>query len=247
MSLIWLYTLVSVFLVSLASLIGVVTLAVHSEKLKSVLLYLISFSAGTLLGDVFLHILPEMNGRGFGTREGLYVLGGIVVFLILERGILWHHEHNEHDEKVHSVVYLTLIGDSVHNFIDGLVIAGSFLVDMHLGVAATIAVLAHELPHEIGNFAVLVHGGWSRFKALRYNFFSALTAIVGALLVLAFSGFLKETPNLLLAFGAASFLYIALSDLVPELHKERKVAQSIYQLLWFLLGVCLMVVVLWLE
>lgn len=244
---IWLYSLLAVFLVSIVSFIGVLTLAVGEKKLQSLLMYLVSFSAGTLLADVFIHIFPEMAEVGFGVLEGFYVLFGIVIFFILERVILWHHDHSDHAHKTHSAGYLVVVGDGVHNFIDGVIIASSFLIDVHLGVTATLAVLAHELPHEIGDFAVLIHSGWDKFKALKYNFLSALTSVLGAVSVLVFSNFFSAAPSVLLAFGAASFIYIALSDLVPELHKERKVKQSVYQLLWLLAGVFMMAGLLFLE
>jgi len=183
----WVYTLISVFIVSLISLVGVVTLSINEYRLKKWLTYLVSFSAGALLGDVFLHLLPEISEISFGAKEGLYILLGLVIFFVLERFILWQHRHGQHEEHVHSLVYLTQVGDSLHNFIDGLIIAGSFLAGPHVGIATTIAVIFHEIPQEIGNFAILLHGGWSKNKALLYNFVSALFAVLGAVIVLLFS------------------------------------------------------------
>jgi zinc and cadmium transporter len=247
MSNIWLYSLVSVVIVSLISLIGAVTLAVNHERLKQYLLYLVSFSAGALLGDVFLHILPEMAESSFGLREGVYILLGILIFFILERYILWHHSHSEHSEEIHSSVYLTQIGDSLHNFIDGMIIAGSFLASVQLGIATTIAVIFHEIPQEIGNFAILVHGGWSKLKALWYNFLSALTAVLGAIVVLMFVKTQTETPSALLSLGVASFIYIAMSDIIPQLHEEKNPRKSGLQLLWFIVGIVAMALLLLLE
>jgi zinc and cadmium transporter len=247
MAQIYLYTLASVFIVSALSLLGVVTLGLSERYLKSILFYLVSLSAGALLGDVFLHLLPQLGGIGLGVREGAYFLGGIVIFFVLERFILWHHAHGDHDEQVHSVVYLAIIGDSLHNFIDGLIIAASFLVSIPLGIATTLAVIFHEIPHEIGQFAILIHGGWSRGKATMYNFLSALTSVLGAVVVLVFARSLKQTPTFLLAFAGSSFIYIALSDLIPELHKERSTRKSIYQFCWFLIGIGFMAAILFLE
>jgi zinc and cadmium transporter len=227
---IWLYTLISVSLISLASLVGLFTLSFKEQRLRSVLQYLVSFSAGVLLGDVFLHVFPEMVESGIEPQFlGLYILAGIIVFFALERIILWHHSHTEHEEKVHTAAYLVLFGDGLHNFIDGIIIAGSFLVDVHLGIVTSIAVLAHEIPHEIGDFGVLIHGGWSVKKALWYNFLSALTAIAGAVMVLLVADTAVPAPGILLALAAASFLYISMSDLVPELHKELNKRKSLIE------------------
>jgi zinc and cadmium transporter len=240
LGIVWFYTLASVLVGSLVSLAGVFTLGINEQKLRSVLSYLISFSAGALLGDVFLHVFPEMAEISFGVREGLYFLIGIVVFFVLERLILWHHAHGNHEEKVHSMVYLTMFGDSLHNFIDGLVIAASFLISPQLGLASAIAVIFHEIPQEIGQFAILLHGGWSKRKALWYNFLSALTAVAGAVIVLVFAKTLVVAPSILLAVAGSSFIYIAMSDLIPELHQEVTLRRSLVQFVWFALGIGVM-------
>lgn len=247
MSEVYLYTFSSVAIVSLISLIGVFTLGINQPLLKRALHYLISFSAGALLGDVFIHVIPEMSETGFTSQTGVYFLVGIIIFFLLEKYILWHTSHGEHEESLHSATYLTIIGDALHNFIDGLIIAASFLVSVPLGVAATIAVVFHEIPQEIGQFAVLIHGGWSRAKALLYNFISALTSFLGALVVLVFAPSLEGAPTFLLALAASSFIYIALSDIIPELHKERSVIKSLWQIICFVLGVAIMVALLRLE
>ena len=149
-------------------------------------------------------------------------------------GIRFHTLNGEH---THSMVYLTIIGDALHNFLDGIAVAASFLVSIPVGIATATAVIFHEIPQEIGQFAVLLHGGWSRGKALLYNFFSALSAIAGAVLVLIFSQSFEEAPTILLGFGAASFIYIAMSDLIPELHKEQNVKRSLIQLIAMVAGI----------
>lgn len=235
----WIYTLLAVLVVSLISFVGALTLAIREEKLKKWLLSLVSFSAGALLGDVFIHILPEMAENGWPERAGFYLLFGVVLFFVLERFVFWHHSHSEHDESVHSYTYLSLLSDSLHNLIDGMIIAGAFLLNTSLGIATTLAVVFHEIPQEIGNFAVLVHGGFSRGKALFYNFISALTAFLGAIIVLAF--FKGEgAPVFLLSISAASFIYIAMSDLIPQLHKEKNNLRALWHLLWFMLGIAAM-------
>ncbi len=244
---IWLSALGSVLIVSVASLVGVVTLSIRQEFLKRILTYLVSFSVGAFLGEIFLHILPEIAEVRFGIREGVYLLLGVLIFFALERIILWHHSHDNHAESIHSAKYLVIVGDGLHNFIDGLVIAAAYLVSTELGIATTLAVLFHEIPHEIGDFAILIHGGWSRGKALLYNFLSALTSVLGALVVLVIAGNIKGPPTGLLALAGASFIYIAMSDLIPELHKERKVSRSILQFIWILLGALIMGLLLFLE
>ncbi len=244
---IWVYTLISVTAVSLISLIGIFTLGIKQDRLQHILFYLVSFSAGALLGDVFIHILPEiMQGEG-AMRNGSYVLAGIMLFFVLERFLIWHHSHSSHKEEIHSMVYLTIIGDALHNFLDGVAIAASFLISIPIGIATATAVIFHEIPQEIGQFAILVHGGWSRKKALLYNFFSAFTAIAGALLTLLFSQRFEEAPTILLGFGAASFIYIAMSDLIPELQKETDTRRFIVQLLWMAAGIGVMALLLFLE
>ena len=244
---IWIYTLGSVIVVSLVSLVGIFTLGIRPERLERILLYLVSFSAGALLGDVFIHILPEiMEGEG-AVRSGVYVLAGIILFFVLERVLMWHHSHSSHAEEVHSVVYLTILGDALHNFLDGIAIAAAFLISIPVGIATAVAVIFHEIPQEIGQFAILVHGGWSRKKALLYNFFSALTAVAGALLVLLFAHSFDGAPAVLLGLGAASFVYIAMSDLIPELQKERRLERSALQLVWMIAGIGVMALMLLLE
>jgi zinc and cadmium transporter len=247
MSITIIYTLIAVMAVSLMSLAGLVTLGWKEAFLKRILFYLVSLSAGALLGDVFLHLLPEMATEGFAVKDGVYFIAGILIFFLLERFILWHHSHDEHKERIHSVVYLSMLGDTLHNFLDGIVIAVSFLVSPALGIASTLAVIFHEIPQEIGQFAILLHGGWSKSKALWYNFISALSSILGAALVLIFAGRFQEEPRFLLAFAGASFIYIALSDLIPELHREEDTRRSIHQFMWFVLGIVLMGLLLFVE
>ncbi len=244
---VWAYTLSSVVAVSLISFLGALTLGMKQERLQGALFYLISFSAGALLGDVFIHILPEILAGEQALQNSVYVLLGILLFFILERVLLWHHSHSSHNEEVHAMVHLTIVGDALHNFLDGVAIAASFLVSVPVGIATTTAIVFHEIPQEIGQFAILVHGGWSRAKALFYNFISALMAVLGALLVLLFSSRFDGAPALLLGVSAASFLYVAMSDVIPELHKETRLGKFFFQLLSMLAGIAVMGAILLLE
>jgi zinc and cadmium transporter len=244
---IWAYSLLGVSVVSLVSLIGVFALAMRAERLNRMLFYLVSFSVGALLGDVFIHILPEIAEEADPGVIGTYMLVGIIAFFVLERFVLWHHSHTQHSEQVHSVVYLTIIGDALHNFLDGVAIAASFLVSIPVGIATTIAVVFHEIPQEIGQFAILLHGGWSVKKSLLYNFLSAVASIAGAVLVLLLAARVEEILVPLLAVSAASFIYIALSDLIPELNREPDAKKSVIQLVWMLVGVGVMAALLGME
>lgn len=248
MALTWYYTLASVVAVSLVSFVGLAVLSLNIERLKKLLFFLISFAAGTLLGDTFLHIFPELvKDGGFSTNTAWYLILAILFFFILERFISWHHYHHVGEEDRHPMGTLNLIGDGLHNFLDGMIIAASYLVDVKLGVATTLAVVFHELPQEIGDFAILLHSGYSKAKALWFNFLSALMAVVGATLVLWLGATSGAITNPLLALTAGGFIYIATVDLIPELHKESNVAKSWWQLVALGLGLGLMSLLLLLE
>ncbi len=248
---IWVYALASVFIVSLISLIGVFLVGVKISKLKFFLIYLIAFSAGALFGDVFIHLLPEsVEAHGFGLDISFYFLVGIIGFFLLEKAIHWQHCHtNVIDEKhIHPFAYTNLVGDGLHNLIDGLIIGASYIVSIPVGIATTIAILLHEIPQEIGDFAVLMHAGFSKGKALLVNFGSGLLAVIGALIALILSGSIENLEYFLIPIAAGGFVYIAGSDLIPELHKHSdKISRSLLQVLFFVLGVLVMASLLFLE
>lgn len=252
--------LLSVVLVSVISLAGILLLSVREERLHKMLIYLVSFSAGALLGDVFIHLVPELvEGSGFALQTSLIVLGGIVFSFIIEKFIHWHHchdphfkdrEHTDHEKHHHHsapFAYMNLIGDAFHNFIDGMTIAASYLVSIPAGIATTFAVLLHEIPQEIGDFAVLLHGGFTKSRALFFNLLSASAAILGAVVVLLLAGSVENLVGILIPFTIGSFIYIAGTDLMPELHKETNELRSFFQLVWFVLGVGIMLSLLLLE
>jgi zinc and cadmium transporter len=247
----FLYSLISVLIVSLISLIGVITLSIKTKKLKSFLIYLISFSAGTLLGDAFIHLLPEtVESYGFGLNISIYILLGIVLFFILEKFIHWRHCHGNITESnhIHPFAYTNLIGDALHNFLDGIIIAASYLISIPAGIATTLAVLFHEIPQEIGDFSVLLHGGFSKRKALAMNFLSALTAVLGTILTLWLGSTITNLETILVPIAIGGFIYIASSDLIPQLHKHSdKISKSIIQLITFILGIAVMALLLLLE
>lgn len=243
---IWLYTLTSVIIVSLLSLIGIITISIKLEKLRKILFFLVSFAAGALLGDVFIHLIPEIvEEAGFGLNVSLYLLLGMLIFFILEKFIHWRHCHIPTSKQhPHPFAIINLVGDGFHNLIDGMIIAGSYLASVPLGIATTLAVVFHEIPQEIGDFGVLIHGGFTRAKALFYNFLSALTAIIGAIIVLIVGARIENIIIFLVPFTAGGFLYIAGSDLIPELHKEIGAKKSLLQLFGLVLGVLVMMALL---
>lgn len=240
---VWVYSLVSVAIVSLIAFVGILTFSLKEEKLGKILLYLVSFAAGGLLGGAFIHLLPEAVERfGFNVSVSLSVLSGIITFFILEKLIHWRHCHIPTSEKhPHPFAYMNLVGDGVHNFIDGLIIAGSYLVSIPLGLTTTFAVILHEIPQEIGDFGVLVHGGFKKRKALFLNFLTALTAVVGTVVALSLSIFVENLTLFLLPFAAGGFIYVASTDLIPELHKgSYETKKSLLQLITFVLGILIM-------
>ncbi|MBI2451977.1 ZIP family metal transporter [Candidatus Pacearchaeota archaeon] len=243
-----LYSLLSVLLVSLISLAGIFTISIKAAKLKKILIYLISFSAGALFGDVFIHLLPELSENSFSTNSSILLLSGIVIFFVLEKIIHWQHCHMPiTKDHIHSFAYTNLFGDALHNFIDGLIIAASYIASIPVGLATALAVVLHEIPQEIGDFGVLLHAGFTKSKALTLNFITALSAVLGTLIALWLNGTIENLQLILLPIAAGGFIYIAGSDLIPELHKETNLKKSFIQLLCFLAGILIMFALLFLE
>jgi zinc and cadmium transporter len=246
----WFYSLISVIVVSLISLIGVLTFSLKLDYLKKILLYLVSFSAGGLFGDVFIHLIPEVIEEfGFGINSSIVILSGITVTFILEKFLQWRHCHipTSHDHP-HSFAYMNLFGDSIHNFIDGLIIGGSYFANISLGVATTLAVIFHEIPQEIGDFGVLIYGGFKKSRALFFNFLTALTALMGVIMALTLGSLLQDMNQYILLFSAGNFIYIAGSDLIPELHKEEPILlKSSLQLIAFVFGFLIMLSLVFLK
>ncbi|NVM52560.1 MAG: ZIP family metal transporter [Candidatus Helarchaeota archaeon] len=239
------WILLATIIVSGIALIGVITIGVNEKFLQQIVIFLVGLSAGALIGGGFLHLLPEAVEK-VGVEEisiFLMVIGGFFLFFMIEKILVVHHCHSverEHVCEFHAFKWLNLIGDGVHNFIDGLIIAAAFLTTPALGFATTVAVIFHEIPQEIGDFGVLVYGGFSKRKALYLNFLTALIAVIGGLI----GYFMISTADLispfLLAFAAGGFFYIAASDLIPELNKEYSVKKTTGIVLVFLGGIALM-------
>ena len=246
---VWFYTLTSVLAVSLISFIGVLTLSINEKRLHRILLYLVSFSAGALLGDVFIHLIPELiEENAFTLKTSFLILGGIVMFFTIEKIVHWNHCHIPQTKThTHPFAIVNLVGDGVHNFIDGLIIGASYIVSVPVGLATTVAVIFHEIPQEIGDFGVLLHGGFSKSKALLFNFLSAITSILGGIFALLLSSKIPAVSETIIPIAIGGFIYIAGADLIPELHKNFETKKSIFELIAFIAGIMIMATLLLLE
>ena len=231
------------------SLIGLAFISVGEEKLKRIIFVMVSLAVGGLFGDAFIHLLPESFERiGSKLQASLFVLAGIFAFFVLEKFLLWRHQHVlESDHPIHPVGYMNLLADGAHNFIDGVIIGASYDVSLHVGIATTLAVIFHEIPHELGNFFVLLYAGFTKRKALFFNFVSALFAILGTFMSLLVGSRVAEFSSVMLPVAAGGFIYIAGSDLVPELNKESTLGKSLVQMLAIAGGVGLMLILVMLE
>lgn len=242
---IFFYILISTFLISLIAFAGAIILFLKEEFLDKILLILVSFAAGALIGGAFLHLLPETieekgMEEGFLLKIFLFLIFGFCAFFFLENSIKWHHHHAKKHPEIKPFSYLILISDGVHNFIDGLIIAGSFLVSLPLGIVTTLAVALHEIPQEIGDFGILIYSGFKRGKALLLNFLSAITVILGGVFGFLLSEKMGDSMIFLLPFAAGSFIYIACSDLIPEIKHKVSPQKSLLHFLVFLSGIAIM-------
>jgi len=239
---VWFLVFISVLAVSLVSVVAFLFLPLAKKRLKNIVLYLVAFSAGALFGDAFIHLLPELFEKmPSKTQLSLFVLAGILLFFVLEKFIRWRHCHIDVSENhLPPLAALNLVGDGAHNFLDGAIIAASYLVSAPLGVATSLAVLFHEIPQEIGDAGVLLHSGLSFRRALFFNFLSALSAVLGALLTLLVGEKMADFSLAVTAVAAGGFIYIAGSDLIPELQHNVEPKQSFKQFFALLLGISVM-------
>lgn len=251
----------SVFVVSAVSLIGLFGLSMREALLRRVLFVLVALATGAMFGNVLLHLIPEAYAEAGSVQgAGLAMIAGILVFFALEKLLQWRHTHavaeegeshlphvgadKPHDHAVASLGPLVLTADMLHNLLDGFIIAGAYLVSPGVGIATTIAVILHEIPQEIGDFGLLLHAGYSRLQALSWNFFSALTAFLGAGIGLYLSGTIEGAIPYMAAFAGGNLLYIAGSDLIPELRKTTDASRSMAQLVLLIIGVALISLVI---
>ena len=245
----WTYSLASAAVVSLISLVGVFTIMVGVQRLDRVVPLLISLAVGGLFGDALVHLLPEafMDSTS-AAMTSLYVIIGIMLFFLLERFLHWHHEHHAQSlNPVHPVAYINIVSDGVHNFLDGLIIGASYLVSVPIGVATTVAVALHEVPQEQGDFGILLHAGFTPRKALLMNFLSGIIAFVGVVISLLVGPNVSEYTAFMVPLTAGGFIYIAGSDLIPELHHEHELPGSLAQFAMVGVGIGLMYALLLLK
>ncbi len=229
-------------LMSAIALVGSVTLVLSERTLKCILLPLVAFAAGSLLGGAFFHMLPASLASGMkDVTVYALILAGFAVFFGLEQFLHWHHCHRADSECKKPLTYLILVGDGLHNFLGGLAVAGTFLVDIRLGIVTWLAAAAHEVPQELGDFGVLVHGGWSRRQALFYNVLSALTFLLGG--ILAYFASFRLDVSVLVPFAAGNFIYIGAADLIPEVKSHADLKANIIHFVAFAVGVALMLAV----
>ena len=227
---------------SAIALVGSLTLILKEDTLHKIVLPLVAFAAGCLLGGAFLHMLPSaIHETENHLALFLWVLAGFTTFYALEQFLHWHHCHRDSADCKKPLGYLILIGDGLHNLIGGLSVAAAFVMDIRLGIAAWLAAAAHEVPQELGDFAVLLHGGWSKTKALLLNVISASTFLAGGLIAYAVSS--RVEIWFLVPYAAGNFLYIGASDLVPEVNKQRDMKGSLVHFFSFSAGIALMYVV----
>ena len=248
------YSGISVIIISLISFVGLFFISVNEKILKGIIFILVSFSVGALFGDAFVHLIPEAFESGISASViSAFILLGIIIFFVLEKFIHWRHSHTEADEvcEAHSEFhnkemqikpagYMILLSDTAHNFLDGIIIAASYMVSVEVGITTTIAVILHEIPQEIGQFGLLLHYGFSKFKALLFNFYSALSAILGAIVALLLGAKIDGFTPFIISIAAGGFIYIAGSDLVPEIHKTSDPKKSVIQFISILGGIALM-------
>ena len=245
----YLYGFISVMIVSIVSFVGVFSLSIGETMLKKYINFFISLAIGALLGDAFIHIIPEAFKSGLNTGTiGILIIAGILLFFIIEKFIHWHHHGEDKEaEHIHPVGKLVLFTDGFHNMIDGIIIGASFLVSPHIGIATTIAVVLHEIPQEIGDFAVLIHAGYSKRRAIWLNFFSALASVLGLIFIFVFGNIINNGVIWFVPIAAGGFIYIAVADLIPELHKTKNIKHSIIQLGIIMAGVISMLALLFIE
>ena len=223
----------------LVAFAGALLYFVFKKNLNKILMFLVSFTTGALLGGAFFHFLPEAIEGISISKTVLLTIVGFIIFLGLEKILHWHHCHDGKCER-HPYAFLLLWGDGLHNFIDGIIIAASFLISIPFGITTSILILLHEVPQEIGDFGVLVYGGLGKGRALWYNFLSQLTAVLGGIVGFLFLG-TSELVIYLLPIAAGGFIYIAVADLIPEIFKEKKWVKIIINLVGIVAGLLVLI------
>lgn len=234
-------SIIGAVIVGLVSFVGALSLLLRENFLNKIIIYLVAFSAGALMGGAFFHLLPEALDQGGGSIYVFsWLLLGFCLFYILERLLRWHHCHEEGCESHVHLGWMNIIGGGIHNMIDGMIIYAAFSVDINLGWSVLLSIILHEIPQELGDFGVLIYSGFSKAKALLYNFASAIVAVIGVLLAYFVSSVSPNFHFLLLPVAAGGFIYIAASDLIPELHKDNNTKRSLVNFLFFVAALAFM-------
>jgi len=233
------YTLIAVIIISLIAFTGALILILNRKLIDKLLSLIVAFAAGALLGAAFFDLIPE-SFKALGNY--FFVVIGILLFFLIESFLHWHHVHKSKicikcKKNIKPVAYLNLIGDGLHNFLDGIIISAGFLININTGIMMAIAIALHEIPQEIGDFAILIHGGLTKIKALFFNFLSALTAILGALIGYFALSQIEFLIPYIIAIAAVGFIYIAGADIIPELHRTKDYKKIILQTLFLILGI----------
>jgi len=245
------YSLASVFVVSLVSLIGALTFKFGQTTVKKLSDALVSFAVGAMFGDAFIHLLPQ--AYAYFEKSGNFLLLfmpllGLFMFFFIEKILRWRHSHLPVEQaKTVPLATLSVAGDTIHNFIDGIIIGASYLVSLPLGIASTVAIVLHEIPQEMGDFGILIHAGIKPNRALLLNFISSLAAVAGTVIALAVGARFANYTNYLLPIAAGGFIYIAGTDLVPELHQKTRIKHSLVQFAAIAAGVFAMAALLLFE
>lgn len=245
----YIYAFLSVLLVSFVSFVGVFTLSIRKELFKKYIFIFISLAAGALIGDAFIHLIPKSFESSSNTiLVSTLIILGILLFFILEKFFHWHHHGEDENEfHIHPVGKLVLLSDGAHNLIDGIIIGVSFIASIPVGIATTLAVILHEIPQEIGDFAVLLHAGYPRKKALWLNFLSALTAVIGVIIAFSLKSIGDYFNVWMLSIVAGGFIYIAIADLIPEIHKTKELKHSLSQIAAVIIGILAMLALVFIE
>lgn len=248
----WGSVLLAALSISVVALVGYFALKIPPKRLENSLQFLISLSVGVFLGDAFLHLIPDAAARTNNLENVLVgVLGGILLFFFVEKVVRWRHQYASHTTDVKPLASMNLIGDAVHNFIDGTLIAGSFLASPVIGLTTTLAIIVHEIPQEIGDTGALIYSGYTPKKAVWLNFLCSLTCVVGAVLTLLLGTWLNLPVVHLMPIAAGGFIYIAACDLIPELHNSVRTRHQIGQGIIILCGIGFMffitIIENWLE
>lgn len=236
----WLYALISAVVVSLISFIGVFLLSFKQDKLNKVLLLLVCFAIGALFGNTFFHLLPESYQHINSAYVAWICIGGFLVFFVLEQCLHLHSHSKGEDQHIKNYGYLSLYADGIHNFTDGILIAIAWMVSPEIGISTTLVIVLHEIPQEIGDFGVLLQAGFSRRKALVFNFYSACAAILGVLLTLWLGEKIDHFSMYILPFAAGGFVYLAATSLLPEVLRHTNKRNFIPYILLILTGVAVM-------